>query len=106
MRLSDIYRISPKQQESDERSPSVIETETDDDETFYDDDDFWESIDLLETARKAITKLVIIGEDTLEPVRLHMLTRLCNDIGQFVGNFVDTTPLPEIDVIPVEQTKE
>lgn len=103
MKLSEIYKRAPQQPPIEEVCIPCGGAEEDDEETFYDDDDFWESLDLLETARKAISKLVILEEDTLEPSRVTLLTRLCEDIGQFVGSFIDTSSIKEIDITPVKK---
>jgi hypothetical protein len=52
----------------------------------YDDDDFWEALDLLETAKKNIDFLLNYGSASVG--RRTILDHLSVDIGDFVGQFI------------------
>ena len=54
----------------------------------YDEEDFWEALDLLETSRKFISQMLKYGND-IGAVRRHLGQNLCDDIGQFIGTFID-----------------
>lgn len=98
MKFSELY-----QKPLGEATPCIsCETPPEEDnEEFYDENDFWEAIDLLTSARKVITKLSVLHDDAIGTHRLHMLTRLCDDIGNFVGNFIETDTAKVIDVTDI-----
>lgn len=57
-----------------------------DGDDFYDDEDFYTAIDLLETARSCMENALKYG--TMNPGRRSIMLSLCNDIGQFVSDFI------------------
>jgi len=61
--------------------------EEDDDEIEYEDEDFLEAIDLLETARKSIQR--VLKYEEVGEGRRRVLNNLCDDIGQFLAYFVE-----------------
>jgi hypothetical protein len=65
--------------------------DTEDDDIPYDDVDFWEAIDILETCRKTF-KVLLRNGDGMSPARRRLVENLRDDIGQFVGTFLE---LPE-----------
>lgn len=56
-------------------------------EVSFDDGDFYEGIDLLETTRKQLKKVIRYGE--IGGARKRILTNLCDDIKQFIDQFLD-----------------
>jgi len=61
----------------------------------FDDDDFYEACDLLETCRKAIDQ--VMKHTAVSPGRRHLLVNLCDDIKQFVDGFIVNSPEGEDD---------
>jgi len=75
------------------------ETEEEESETegLYDDEDFWEAIDLLETSRKAILTTLKRLKDSpdLTNARRQILNNHCDDIAQFLSFFIEVPEKPE-----------
>lgn len=77
------------------KSTEVIEqlkaepTDTDEVPDEYEDDDFWEAIDLLETCRKSLLAVLRYNGDDLNMGRNRLLNNLSDDIGMFLGHFVE-----------------
>ena len=61
-------------------------------ETEYDDSDFWEALDLLETCRKSFDHILRYADTGLTHGRKKLIKNLSDDIGQFIGLFI---ALPE-----------
>jgi hypothetical protein len=55
-------------------------------EDFFDEDDFWEAVDLLETSKKMLA--IIIRRETIGPARRHLIENHINDIGVFCSQFI------------------
>jgi hypothetical protein len=55
----------------------------------FNDDDFWEAIDLLESAKKSVDAVLRYAEG-LTQGREKILKNLSDDIGVFVSHFVET----------------
>ena len=69
--------------ESDDQYPA---TEGGADDDFYDDEDFYTAIDLLETSRNCMKSALKYG--TLNQARRHIMISLCDDIGNFLADFI------------------
>lgn len=65
-----------------------------DDTLVFDDEDFWEAIDLMEGARKQMRGVLLQWKD-IPPGRRNLLQRCCDDLGHFVSEFL---------VIPTKET--
>lgn len=66
---------------------ALPERDDDIEEVSFDDGDFYEGIDLLETTRKQLKKVIRYGE--IGGARKRILTNLCDDIKQFIDQFLD-----------------
>ena len=87
-----IDKIAPK--DDDE----VCGCEPEEADALYEDDDFWEAVDLLETCAKTMKAVLKYG--AVGPARRRLMENLCDDIGVFVAEFIendadDDTPEPE-----------
>ena len=81
MRLSDaLAEIRAEDAAAAEEAAEGTET--------HEEEDFWEALDLLETARKTMLKL-LKREDELGEVRRQRLQNHCDDIYQFLDNFLE-----------------
>lgn len=67
----------------------------------YDDDDFWEALDLLETCRKVVKNIIDRHQDDLTVGRSRIIHNLADDIGVFLSHFIE---LP--DLVDIEEEEE
>ena len=65
----------------------------DEEDGCFDDEDFYEAIDLLESARRQL--VLSIKYDPINPARRHLFSKLSDDIGQFIDLFIVTEPVKE-----------
>lgn len=67
---------------------AVDESDEEDSGSVFDDEDFWEAIDLIETSRKQLSVLLKILGKHLAPARARLVQNHCDDLQQFIDFFV------------------
>jgi hypothetical protein len=109
MKLSELKALRAKaSQETDDEVELVeVEFEEDDDEehsVLFEEDDFIDALDLLETCRKRMRLLLLYG--LFVDQQRQITEKLIDDLGNFLEYFITTDPNWGKDIIEVEASKE